>query len=130
MVSFNQVVLAGNLTRDPELKYIPSGAAVCEFSLAVNRKWKSKEGEQKEEVGFFDCVAWGRTAELIAEHVKKGNPLLVSGYLKHERWEDQGGNNRSRVRINVMMMQFLGGKRDSGAPPAQESEAAQEETLF
>jgi single-strand DNA-binding protein len=117
MVSFNKVILAGNLTRDPELKYIPSGAAVCDFTIAVNRKWKSKEGEAKEEVGFFDCQAWGRTGELIAEYCKKGSPLLVEGYLKHERWEDQSGNQRSRIRINVMGMQFLGGKKDAGGPP-------------
>lgn len=131
MVSFNQVVLAGNLTRDPELKYLPSGTGVCEFTIAINRKWKGQNGEPKEEVGFFDCQAWGRTGELIAEHVKKGNPLLVSGYLKHERWETQDGSQRSRIRINVMSMQFLGGKKDSSAgPPPQEEAPAAEETPF
>jgi len=132
MVSFNHVVLAGNLTRDPELKYLPSGTAVCEFALAINRKWKGQNGEQKEEVSFLDCQAWGRTAEVIAEHVKKGNPLLVSGYLKQERWDDQSGNHRSRVKVNVERMQFLGQKKDSGASAAPEAPAAapEDETPF
>lgn len=131
MVSFNKAILAGNLVRDPELKYIPSGTAVCEFALAINRRWKGQNGEQKEEVSFLDCVAWGRTAEVIAEHVKKGNPLLVEGYLKQERWEDQSGNNRSRVRITVERMQFLGSKRDNGGAAAPEAEpAAGEDSPF
>lgn len=130
MVSFNQVVLAGNLTRDPELKYLPSGTAVCEFALAINRKWKGQNGEQKEEVSFLDCQAWGRTAEVIAEHVKKGNPLLVSGYLKQERWEDQSGNHRSKVKVNVERMQFLGQKKDNGGQAAPEAQASEDETPF
>jgi len=120
MPSFNQVILIGNLTRDPELKYIPSGTALCEFSVAVNRTWKDKDGNSKDEVGFFDCIAWARTAEVICEHMKKGRPIMVIGYLKQERWQDQAsGQNRSKVKINVERFQFIGGRSDaSGGPPA------------
>src|SRR3972149_3171592 len=102
MPSYNQVILLGNLTRDPELRYIPSGAAVCEFGIAVNRRWKDKNGNDKDEVGFFDCTAWARTAEVICEHLKKGNPIFIVGRLTQDRWQDQSsGASRSKVKIVV-----------------------------
>lgn len=113
MSSFNRVILVGNLTRDPELRNIPSGTAVCEASIAVNRKW-SKDGEKKEEVSFFDIVVWAKGAEIFAQYMKKGKPVLVEGYLKQERWE-KDGEKKSRIRIHVENFQFLndgGGKRE------------------
>jgi single-strand DNA-binding protein len=124
-VNFNHVVLVGNLTSDPELRNISSGASVCEFSLAVNRKWTDKgSGERREEASFFDCVAWGKPGEIIAEYMRKGRALLVSGSLRQERWEDkQTGQKRSRVRVVVDTFQFLGGRRDEEEAPAQQNES-------
>lgn len=118
MPSFNQVVLVGNLTRDPELKYTPSGAAVCEFSIAINRKWNDKAGQKREEVGYFDCTAWARTAELCAEFLKKGRPVLVNGRLTQNRWETPDGQKRSRVIVTVQNIQFLGGKNQGAEEEA------------
>lgn len=126
MVSFNKVILAGNLTRDPELRYTPGGAAVAEFAIAINRKWNGKDGEAKEEVGFFDCVVWARGAEVITQYVKKGDPLLIEGYLQQDRWEDAtSGQKRSKVKVTVERFQFLGGKKgaDSSGAPAEEAPA-------
>lgn len=124
MSSFNQVILMGNLTRDPEMRFIPSGAAVCEFSIAVNRTWNDKGGEKKEEVGFFDCVAWARTAEVIAEYMKKGRPIMVVGRLTQDRWQDKAsGQNRSKVRITVERFQFVGGRDDGSAAPVEAESA-------
>lgn len=120
MPSFSQAVIVGNLTRDPELRYTPGGAAVCEFTLAVNRRW-TKDGEKKEEVSFLDCVAWQKAAETIAEYMKKGRPMLVSGDIRQERWTDKSEQKRSRVKIHVNQFQFLGdsGKREEAAAPAE-----------
>lgn len=121
MPNLNKVFLMGHLTRDPELRHIPSGSSVCEFSLAVNRKWKDKGGESKEEVSYFDCIAWSRTAEVVAEHVKKGAPLFVEGYLKQDRWDDKDtGQKRSKIKVTAERVQFLGGKREGGASEKEE----------
>lgn len=121
MPNFNQVTLVGNAVRDPELRYTPGGAAVCEFSIAVNERWKDKNGQQQERVGFFDCVAWARLAEVIAEYVKKGKPILVSGRLTQDRWEDKNtGQKKSRIRITAGTVQFLGtggGRGDDAQAP-------------
>src|SRR3990172_8418221 len=102
MPSLNKVFLLGNLTRDPELRFTPSGASVCEFSIAVNREWGGKDGgEKKKEVGFFDCVAWARTAEVVAQYLKKGSPAMVEGRLTQDRWQDPQGQSRSKVKITV-----------------------------
>jgi single-strand DNA-binding protein len=117
MPSYNHVALMGNLTRDPELRYIPSGSAVCEFSIAVNRKWKGKDDQKKEEVSFFDIVAWGRTAEVAAEYLKKGRAVFVAGRLQQDRWDDaKTGQKRSKIRIVCEQIQFLGEKNGAGAP--------------
>jgi single-strand DNA-binding protein len=121
MSGYSRVIVMGNLTRDPELKYTPSGMAICEFTVAVNNSWTRKTGEKVEEVFFFDCQAWAKTGEIIAEHFKKGKPIFVDGQLRQERWEDASGSKKSRVRINVERFQFIGGKRDDesyGGPPA------------
>ena len=131
MTNFNKVIVAGNLTRDPELRYLPSGSALCEAALAVNRKWKSKDGESKDEVSFFDLIAWGRTAEVIAEYFKKGRPILVEGRLQQERWEDKNsGAKRSRVRIVVESFQFIGGKREDSEQEVQAQEPSDDGVPF
>lgn len=119
MASFNQATIVGNITRDPELRYTPGGSAVCDITVAVNEKWKGKDGQAKEEVSFIDCTCWGRTAEVAAEHLKKGRSVLVSGRLRQDRWEDKnGGGKRSKIGIVVDKLQFLGGKGDAPAPAA------------
>src|SRR5512138_1837499 len=98
MASFNQVILVGNLTRDPELRYTPKGTAIAEFGLAINRTWKDESGETKEEVTFVDINAFGRQAEVIGQYLKKGRPVLVEGRLKLDTWEDKQTNQkRSRL---------------------------------
>lgn len=114
MASYNHVTLVGNLTRDPELRYTPGGVAVCDLSLAVNRKWKSGSGEQKEEVGFFEIVAWGKTAEVAAQYLKKGRPVLIGGRLQQDRWETEDGQKRSKIKVVAEQIQFLGSNQDGG----------------
>lgn len=114
-MNLNQVTLAGNLTRDPESKFTPSGVCICNISVAVNRRWKDKNGEEKEEVYFGDAIAFGKTAEVIAKHFRKGMPIFLQGRLKQEEWEDKNtGAKRSATRILVESFQFVG-KREDGA---------------
>ena len=123
MASFNKVILIGNLTSDIELKYLPNGTAVCNLSLAVNRRWKNEAGEEKEDVYFAECKAFGKQAETIAQYVKKGHPLMVEGRLTREEWDDKKtGEKRSTTRIMIETFQFLKG-RDEGAAPAPRSAA-------
>jgi single-strand DNA-binding protein len=115
MASFNRVILLGNLTRDPQLRYLPSSnTPVAEFGLATNRKFKTASGEEREEVCFVDCTAWGKQAEILNQYCQKGRPLFVEGRLKLDQWEDkQGGGKRSKLTVVVENFQLLGG-RDSG----------------
>lgn len=113
MANLNKVMLMGNLTRDPQLSYLPSQTAVCEIGLAVNRRWTSQDGQQKEETTFVDCSAFGRQAETLAKYMKKGNPLFVEGRLKLDQWEAQDGSKRSKMRVVIENFQFLGGRSDS-----------------
>ena len=116
MANYNRIILVGNLTRDPQMKYLPSQMAVTEFGLAVNHKYKTKSGEQKEEVLFIDCAIFGAGAEVINKYCQKGKQLLVEGRLKYDTWEDkQGGGKRSKHSVVVDTFQFLGG-RDGGGP--------------
>ncbi|HEY4329535.1 MAG TPA: single-stranded DNA-binding protein [Phycisphaerae bacterium] len=108
MTGFNKVILMGHLTRDPELKTLPSGTPVCEIGLAVNRRWKTDRGEQREEVLFVDCTAFGKRAEALAKYFKKGSPIQTEGYLKLDRWEAQDGTARSKIKIIVEGFGFLG----------------------
>ena len=117
MASFNKVILMGNLTRDPQLKYLPSQTAVAEFGLAVNRKFRTQQGEDREEVAFIDCSAFGKTGEVINQYFTKGRPILVEGRLKYDQWEDkQGGGKRSRLTVVVENFQFVGGRDGQGGP--------------
>ncbi|MBR0242743.1 single-stranded DNA-binding protein [Candidatus Saccharibacteria bacterium] len=119
MRGFSKAIIAGNLTRDPELRSTPSGSSVCSFSVAVNRVYKDANGENKEDVSFIDCSAWGKLGEMIASYAKKGSSVLVSGRLSQRTWEDKnGGGKRSRVEIVVEDFNFTGtaaGNRDGGS---------------
>ncbi len=115
MASFNQVILMGNLTRDPVLKYLPSQTAVAEFGIAANRKFRTQSGEDREEVLFVDCSAFGKTGELINQYFTKGKPIFIQGRLKYDSWEDkQGGGKRSKLSVQVENFQFIGGKDGAG----------------
>src|SRR5258708_36039346 len=118
MANFNKVILAGNLTRDPELRYTPKGTAVAKIGLAINRTWKSESGESKEEVTFVDADAFGRTAEVIAQYMRKGRPIILEGRLKLDQWEDKNTHQKqSKLRVVIESFQFLdSGRTDSGAP--------------
>jgi single-strand DNA-binding protein len=130
MANFNKVILAGNLTRDPEVRYTPKGLAIAKLGLAINRTWKNEAGETKEEVTFVDVDAFGRTAEVISQYLKKGRPILIEGRLRYETWDDkQTGQKRSKLGVVLDNFQFLdsgrgdgagGGSRSSGpsAPPS------------
>jgi single-strand DNA-binding protein len=111
---FNKVILMGNLTRDPETRTTPNGQSVTNFSLAVNRTWKGQDGQTQEAVSYIDCVAWGRTGEVIAQYMQKGRPILVSGRLDQRSWE-QDGNKRSKVEVIVEDFNFVGGGGGDGA---------------
>lgn len=111
----NKVFLAGNLTRDPQLRFLANEKAVANFGLACNRQFRTANGETKEEVLFVDCEAWGRTAELVGQYLTKGRPCMVEGRLKYDSWEDNEGNRRSKILIAADNVQFLGGRDDSQA---------------
>lgn len=102
---FNKVILAGNLTRDVELRYTPKGTAVGNFSLAVNRSWRDDSGAQKEEVAFIDVTAWGKQAETLSQYVKKGRALLIEGRLQLEKWDDKQ-TNEPRSKLSVVLEGF------------------------
>jgi single-strand DNA-binding protein len=126
MAGFNRVVLLGNLTRDPQMRYLPSQMAVTDFGLACNRRFKTANGEQRDEVTFVDCAAFGRPAEIINQYCSKGKQLLVEGRLKYETWEDKnGGGKRHKLSVVVENFQLLGG-RDGAAPAAGEEPASEE----
>jgi single-strand DNA-binding protein len=134
MANFNRVILAGNLTRDPELRYTQKGTAVARIGMAINRSWKTETGETKDEVTFVDVDAFGRQAEVIAQYMKKGRPLLVEGRLKLNQWEDKNTHQKqSRLTVVLESFSFLGTRgEDSGGggeaprqrPPAPQPAAA------
>ena len=109
MPNYNRVILAGNLTRDIELRYTPKGIAVGGSSLAINRKWKGEDGEQREEVTFVEFTVFGRIAEVMSEHLQKGSPVLVEGRLKLDMWEDERTREkRSKLKVIAESFQFIG----------------------
>jgi single-strand DNA-binding protein len=122
MASFNKVILMGNLTRDPELRYTPKGTAIAKVGLAVNRVWTNEAGEKKEEVTFVDVDIFGRTAENVGQYMRKGRPMLVEGRLKLDQWDDkQTGQKRQRLGVVAETVQFLGSAPsagEGGAPAA------------
>jgi single-strand DNA-binding protein len=134
MASYNKVILLGNMTRDPQVRYTPSGTAVAEIGLAVNRYWFDKQtNSRREETTFVDVTLWGREAEVAGEYLAKGRPVLVEGRLQLDTWDDKTtGQKRSKLRVVCERMQMLGsrgeggggggGGRSGGAPQADHSE--------
>ena len=117
MRGFSKAIITGNITRDPELRTTPSGSSVCSFSVAVNRVYKDASGEQKEDVSFIDCSAWGKLGEMISQYAKKGSGVLVSGRLSQRSFEGKDGSKRSRTEIVVEDFNFTGSapSRDGGS---------------
>ena len=114
--SYNKVILLGNLTRDVEVRHLPnSNQAVANIGLAVNRRFRSSDGENREETTFVDCEAWGRTAETMAQYLSKGRPVFIEGRLKLDQWQDRDGNNRSKLKVVVENFQFVDSKGSSGS---------------
>ena len=115
MASYNKVMLMGNLTRDPELKYTPKGTAIADIGLAVNRTYTTDSGEKREEVTFIDVTLWGRVAEIVGEYCKKGRPLFVEGRLQLDTWDDkQTGQKRSKLKVVGENIQLLGSREGGG----------------
>lgn len=124
--SFNQVTLMGNLTRDPDLRQIPSGQSVCSFSLALNRSYKGSDGNWQEATDYVDIVAWGPLGERVAQYVTKGRPVLVSGRLQSQSWE-KDGQKRTKLEVVANDVTFLGGRGDGeggGSAPSATSAPA------
>ena len=121
MASFNKVILVGNLTRDPELRYTPKGTAIAKIGVAVNRVWTNEAGEKKEEVTFVDVDVFGRTAENVGQYMRKGRPILIEGRLRLDQWDDkQTGQKKSKLGVVAETVQFLGSPTGGGegAAPA------------
>ena len=119
MANYNRIILAGNLTRDPQLSYLPSSTPVAEFGLAINRRWRSQDGQNREETCFIDCRAYGKQGETINQYVSKGRPLMIEGRLQFQQWTSQDGSKRSKHIVVVDQFQFIDGRRDESAgPPA------------
>jgi single-strand DNA-binding protein len=127
MANLNKVLLMGNLTRDPEVRYTPKGTAVAELGIAVNRVYSGENGEKREEVTFVDVTVWGRTAENVGEYLKKGRPVFIEGRLQLDSWEDkQSGQKRNKLKVVADNVQFLGSPRggSGGGGPEEGSEAS------
>jgi single-strand DNA-binding protein len=115
MANFNKVILAGNLTRDPQLSVLPSNTQVCEFGMAINRKWRSQDGEMRDETCFVDLRMYGRRAEVLNKYMTKGKPIMVEGRLKYDQWEGKDGGKRSKLYVVVDNFEFLGSSGGGGS---------------
>jgi single-strand DNA-binding protein len=125
MASYNKVILIGNLTRDPELRYTAKGTAIAKIGLAVNRRWRNEAGEWQEETTFVDVDAFGRQAETIGQYLKKGRPIMVEGRLKLDQWDDKAtGQKRSRLGVVLENFQFLDGGNRGGGEGGQDAPAS------
>lgn len=123
MANFNKILLIGNLTRDPELKYTPSNIAVVNFGLAVNRKWKDQDGTEKKETCFVECVAFTNAANAINKYVHKGDPIFVEGRLHLDSWLSDDGTKRSKLKVIIQSVQFLGrNKQEKVQQPAEDTD--------
>jgi single-strand DNA-binding protein len=133
MASLNKVLLIGNLTRDPEIRYIPSGTAVADIGVAVSRKWTGQDGQKHEETTFVDVTIWARSAELAGEYLHKGDPIFIEGRLQLDQWQDKEGQKRSRMRVVSERWQFLprggagGGRGGASAATAEDRPPPPEE---
>ena len=122
MANLNKVMMIGNLTKDPQLSYLPSQTPVVEFGLAINRKWNDKAtGEQREETCFVDCRCYGRQAETLNKYMRKGNQIFIEGRLQFDTWTSQDGQRRSKHRVFVQSFQFLGSHDRSARPPPNQA---------
>ncbi len=124
MPNLNKVMLMGNLTRDPELRYTPNNTAVANIGMAINRDWKNQSGERQQETTFVDIEAWGRQAELLSQYLTKGRPLFVEGRLKLDQWQDKEGGNRSKLKVVLESFQFIDARpagQGNGNPPPSAS---------
>jgi single-strand DNA-binding protein len=119
MANYNKVILIGNLTRDPQLSYLPSQTPVVELGMAVNRRWRGQDNQQREETCFVDCRAYGRQAETINQYARKGEQILLEGRLQFDTWEGKDGTRRSKHRVIVERFQFLGSRPGGGGPAGQ-----------
>ncbi len=120
MANLNKVFLIGNLTRDPELRYIPSGSAVATFTIGVNRVWKTPTGEKKEQATFIRIVVWGRRAEVCGEYLTKGSPVFVEGRMQSRDWQTQDGQKRNTVEVVADNIQFMSSRGAGGAGSAKQ----------
>ncbi len=116
-VNLNKVLLMGNLTRDVELKYTPSNQPVAAIGIAMNRRFRTRDGEDRDETVFVDCEAWGRTAEVMSQYLSKGRPVFIEGRLKLDQWQDKDGNKRSKLRVVVENFQFVDSRPGGQDPP-------------
>ena len=119
MANYNRVILAGNLTRDPQLTVLPNNTPVCEFGLAINRRWRGQDGQNRDETCFVDCRLYGPQAETFNQYMSKGQPVLIEGRLQFQQWTTQEGDKRSKHAVVVDNFTFLGGRGgEGGGPPA------------
>ena len=122
MSSFNRVTLIGNLTRDPQVKHLPNSLVIAEFGLAMSRRYRTQGGEDREEVCFVDCTAFGKQAQVISEYARKGRQLFIEGRLKYDVWEDKSGHGkRSKLSVVIENFQFLGSREDGAKPQRAET---------
>jgi single-strand DNA-binding protein len=128
MANYNKVILMGNLTRDPELRYIPAGTAVVNLRLAVNRRFRTRSGEQKDEVCFVTAVVWDKQAELCNQYLQKGRPVFVEGRLQSRSFEDSSGNKRNVLEVRAERVQFLGTRPVASTSTKDTSASLQETT--
>ncbi len=119
MANYNKVILIGNLTRDPEMRYLPSQTPVVEIGLAVNRRWKGQDGQQREETCFIDCVSFGKQAEVLNQYMAKGRPIMIEGRLQLDTWEAKDGSKRVKHKVVIEQFQFLGGGQSGGQGSGQ-----------
>jgi len=120
-VSINKTILAGHLTRDPQVRFITNEKAVANFGIAINHRYKGSDGQMKEDVTFVDIEAWGKTAELVGQYLAKGRACFIEGRLKLDSWDDKDGQKRQKLKVVADSVQFLdSGKRDDAAPPRQQ----------
>jgi len=123
-MSFNKVILVGNLGRDPELRYTPQGTPVCSFSMATNERRKDKNGEMQDQTTWFKVTLWNRQAETAAQYLQKGRPVYIEGRLRVEEYTDRDGKQRHSLEVNATDMQFIGGGRNEGGEAPMERAAA------
>lgn len=128
MANFNKVILIGNLTRDPEMRYLPSQTPVVEIGLAVNRRWKGQDGQQREETCFIDCVSFGKQAEVLNQYMAKGRPIMIEGRLQLDTWEAKDGSKRSKHKVVIEQFQFMGSTKEQ--PPKQDADPMPEDPGF